>query len=154
MACRRIPSARHMQAAKLLVDGESGYRALRQAGYSHWSSRNFGLVLRHSWGLREAIRLEQERRREYLVPRPARRRRDKYSRRAVSNAVRQYVAADIQASSSNTFLRKLYAEGKRAQGIAERQTLIPRRCSVCRGPLEGKDRWCPNCHRMETAATT
>jgi hypothetical protein len=23
------------------------------------------------------------------------------------------------------------------------------RCSICRGPLEGNDRWCPKCQRIE-----
>ena len=55
MACRRIVTAKHQAVARLLVDGESGYRALRQCGYSHYSARDLGLVLRHSWGLRQAI---------------------------------------------------------------------------------------------------
>ncbi len=150
MACRRVVTAKHIAVARLLVlDGMSGYRALRQVGYSHWSSRNFGLVLRHCWGLREAIRLEQERHGKYLMPRPARRRRDRYSRRAVGNAVHQYVAPDIQGSLNNTLLQKLHAEGKRAQAIAEGRSLTPVRCSLCQGPLEGKDHWCPRCQRIE-----
>ena len=149
MACRRIVTAKHQAVARLLVDGESGYRALRQCGYSHYSARNLGLVLRHSWGLRQAILEEQERRKQYLVPRPARGRRDRFSRRGVAQAVRQFVASDIQAATTNAFLQRLQSETKHAQAIAEGQPSIPERCSVCRGPLEGNDRWCPNCQRGE-----
>jgi hypothetical protein len=105
MACRKIMTQKHIVAARLLVDGWSGYRALLHVGYSHYSSRNFGLVLRHSWGLREAVRREEERRSEYLVPRPARRRRDRYARRAVAAAVRTYCVPEFQAATNNAAIR-------------------------------------------------
>ena len=149
MACRRVVTAKHLAVARLLVDGESGYRALRQCGYSHFSARNPGLVLRHSWGLRQAILEEQERRRQYFVPRPARKRRDKYSRRAVAQAVKQYVAPYLQTASTNTFIHKLHASEERLQALADGRASVRLRCSICRGPLEGNDRWCPKCQRIE-----
>jgi hypothetical protein len=149
MACRRIVTAKHKAVAQLLVAGESGYRALRQCGYSHYSARNFGLVLRHSWPLRQAILEEQERRREYLIPRPARPRRDKYARRAVAQSVRMFCAADVQAATTNAPTRYHEEQARKARAIAEGRPLQSTRCSLCRGPLEGSDRWCPNCMRVE-----
>ena len=149
MPCRKIVTAKHMQVARLLIDGESGYRALRQAGYSHWSSRNLGLVLRHSWGLREAVRRAEERSGQYLIPRPVHRRRDKYARRGVANAVRQYVTADIQGATTNTLLHKLHASAKHAEAIAEGKYVHAIRCSLCRGLTEGQDHWCPCCQRIQ-----
>ena len=118
MACRKVITAKHMAVARLLVDGESGYRALLRAGYSHWSSRNLGLVLRHSWGLREAIRREEERRSQCLIPRPARRRRDRYARRAVATAVRTYCVPEFQAGTTNAAIRDYEKSARMAQRIA------------------------------------
>ena len=132
----------------MLLEGKSAFRALTEAGYSRWTARAFGKLLRGSWGLREAIRLSVEQTGRYLVARPARRRR--YDRRSLAANVRQYIAADIQAASTNTFLCKLHANEKRAQAVAKGRNPVPLRCSMCRGLLEGKDRWCPNCMRTRS----
>jgi hypothetical protein len=105
------------------------------------------MLLRGSWGLREALRIAQDKSGRSLAARPVRRR--KYDRRPLALNVRQYVAADLQAATTNTFLDSLHAETKRAQAMAEGRSCLPMRCSRCRGPLEGRDRWCPNCQRTE-----
>jgi hypothetical protein len=147
MAVRRVVNSRQMAAARLLVCGESAYRALTRVGYSRWTARNFGALLRSSWGLREALRLEQESQRHYLRPPPTRRRR--HDRRPVSNTVVTYCGREDRDSISNSWLHKLHADEKRLQALAEERTTVPLRCSVCRGLTEGQDRWCPNCHRIE-----
>lgn len=149
MACRRVVTVRQMTAARLMViEGLSAYRALSQAGYARSTARMFGRLLRGSWGLREALRLVLEQSGRYLVARPIRK-REKYDRRSLSLNMREYVAPYLQAATTNTFLYKLHAEKMRCQTSAEGRPLIPTHCSVCRGRLEGKDRWCPNCRRIE-----
>jgi hypothetical protein len=150
MACRRVVTARQMTAARLMVlEGMSAYRALCRAGYASSTARVFGRLLRGSWGLREAIRLTQEQEGRYLVARPVRR-RNKYDRRSVALNAQLFVSADMQAYPTNTLLRRQHANEKRAQAIASGQTFVPPRCSVCRGPLEGRDRWCPNGRHVES----
>ena len=149
MACRRVVTARQMKAANLMVvEGLSAYRALCQVGYAKSTARNFGKLLRGSWGLREAFRLTLAESGRFLVACPVRRRK-KYDRRPLALNVSQYVGADIQALHGNKFLQKLHAETKRCKDIVQRQPHVPTRCSICRGPLEGQDRWCPNCRRIE-----
>lgn len=94
MPVRQVVTERQMTAAKLLVDGWPAYRALLKAGYSRWSARNFGLMLRGSWGLRTAIDREQERRQHHWKPAPERKRR--FDRKAVVNAI---IAAEYQTST-------------------------------------------------------
>jgi len=152
MAVRKVVTAKQMKAAQLLVDGESAFRALTAAGYSHWTSRNFGALLRDSWGLREAIRQEQENRRQYLTAKPARRRR--YDRRPVARAVQNYCLPEDRETMSNTWLHNLKREEQRAQCITagnppKRENRAPVRCSLCKGLTEGNDHWCPNCLRIE-----
>jgi hypothetical protein len=147
LACRKAVTVRQMRAAQRLLEGKSAFRALTEAGYSRWTARAFGKLLRGSWGLREAIRLSLEQTGRYLVARPARRRR--YDRRSLALNVHQYVASDTQALPTNTFLRKQHTTGQRAQAIANGRPLVPVRCSLCLGPLEGSDRWCANCQRIE-----
>jgi hypothetical protein len=148
MACRKAITQRQIRAAQLLLDGKSAYRALVEAGYSRWTARGFGKLLRGSWGLREAIRLSVEQAGRRLVARPVRKRK-RFDRRALALNVHQSVAQYLQASPTNTFLHKLHTEDRRCQAIADGSPLLPLRCSLCRGPLEGKDRWCPNCRRIE-----
>ena len=146
MACRKAITERQIRAAQLLLDGKSAYRALVAAGYSRWTARGFGKLLRGSWGLREAIRLSLEQAGHRLVARPVRKRK-RYDRRALALNVHQSVAQYIQTSPTNTLLHKLHAETMRCKDIAQG---LPLRCSVCQGPLEGKDRWCPRCQRTES----
>src|SRR6266851_1159940 len=99
MACRRVVTARQMTAARLMViEGISAYRALTQAGYARSTARMFGMLLRGSWGLREALRIVQQDAGHHLTPRPSRKRK-RYDRRPVALAARQYVAPDIQAAT-------------------------------------------------------
>jgi hypothetical protein len=148
MACRRIVTTRQMRAAILMVvEGLSAYRALCQVGYARSTARNFGKLMRGSWGLREAIRLASAESGRFLVAAPVRRRK-KYDRRPLALNVSQYVGTDTQAIPVNTFLHKLHTETKRCIDMAQGRSL-PVRCSLCRGPLEGQDRWCPNCQRVE-----
>jgi hypothetical protein len=147
LACRKAVTARQIRVAQLLIEGKSAYRALIDAGYSRWTARSFGKLLRGSWGLREAIRLKLAQEGRYLVARPVRKRK-KYDRRPLALNVRQYVAPDIQAATTNTFLHKLHTDGQRAQTIATGKILLPVRCSRCRGLTEGKDFWCPSCQRV------
>ena len=150
MACRRIVTARQMKAAHLMVvERLSAYRALCQVGYAKSTARNFGKLLRGSWGLREALRLTLAESGRYLVSRPVRGRK-KYDRRPLALNVNQYVATDMQALHGNTFLHRLHAETRRCTDIAQGRPRVPTRCSICRGPLEGQDRWCPNCQRIES----
>ena len=152
MACRRVVTARQMTAARLMVvDGMSAYRALSQAGYARSTARMFGMLLRGSWGLREAIRLEQESHQHYLRPAPGRRRR--YDRRSVARAVQTYCGTEDRDSTSNVWLHKLHRDTKHCQAIAGGKPMRPARCSLCRGPLEGKDHWCPHCQRIEKGVT-
>ena len=149
MACRRIVTTRQMKAANLMVvEGLSAYRALCQVVYAKSTARNFSKLLRGSWGLREAIRLTLTESGRFLVARPARR-RDKYDRRPLALNVSQYVGTDLQALRDNTFPHKLHAETRRCNDIMSVHARFPTRCSLCRGPLEGQDRWCPNCRRVE-----
>jgi hypothetical protein len=147
MAVRRIVNARQMMAARMIVDGQSAYRALRAAGYSHWTARNFGALLRSSWGLREAIRQEQESRHHYLRPGPARRRR--YDRGPVANAVRDYCLPEDRGAVSNSSVRWLYEQERKCRAIKEGKLTLPVHCSVCGRRTEGNDHWCPNCQRIE-----
>ena len=148
MAIRKVVTSKQMKAAQLLIDGESAFRALTAAGYSRWTARNFGALLRSSWGLREAIRQAQESRQQYLRPSPARRRR--HDRRPVANAVLNYCCLpEDRKAVTNTPVHWLHEQDLKARAIAEGKPLLPIRCSVCGGRLEGKDRWCPNCGRIE-----
>ena len=151
MACRKAVTSRQMRAAELLLEGRSAYRALTEAGYSRWTARAFGKLLRGSWGLREAIRLSMEQAGRRLVARPVRKRK-RYDRRALALNVRQSVALDIQASTTNAFLRQLHTDEKRCVEIAEGRRLRLVWCSICRGPLEGQDHWCPRCQRVQPDA--
>jgi len=105
-----------MTSARLMVvHGASAYRALSQAGYARSTARQFGMLLRGSCGLREAIRLVQDETSHYLKPAPARRRR--HDRRPVANAVLNYCGPEDRDSLSNTRLHNLHADSKRFKGI-------------------------------------
>jgi hypothetical protein len=145
MACRRVVTVRQMRAAHLMVvEGLSAYRALCQVGYARSTARNFGKLLRGSWGLREALRLALAESGRYLVSRPMRRRK-KHDRRPLALNVNQYVGTDLQALHGNTFLHRLHAETKRCNDIAQEQPRIPTRCSFTRF------RCCKRCLRYRRA---
>jgi hypothetical protein len=115
MPVRRLVTARHQTAAQLLVDGKPAYTALKLAGYSHWTARKFGYFLRHSWGLREAIRLELKRRRYQMRPAP---KGKKYDRRLVALAITNYCVPEDHYATSNLPTIKLHADEMRAERIA------------------------------------
>src|SRR5690348_10233058 len=90
-------SAKQRHAAKLLLDGMSGYRALLEAGYSRWTARKVGYLLRRSWGLRQAILEEQQARDLHLRPAP---KRKKYDRRATALTIQSTVFPENASSYS------------------------------------------------------
>jgi hypothetical protein len=112
-------SERHLAAAKYLLDGMAAYRALREAGYSHYVSRHFGELLRKSWPLREAIRLETEKRQHKFRPAPVRKRR-KYDHRALAQAINNYaLLPEDRNARSNRPMRDLYRSERMAEAISE-----------------------------------
>jgi len=150
MAVRKVVNARQMQAAQLLIAGQSAYRALRTAGYSHWTARNFGALVRSSWGLREAIRWEIESRQIRLQAAPVRQRR--YDRRSLCTAVFGYCGPEDRKSATNAGAHWTHRNEQRVRAIEEGKPLsLPVRCSVCGDLTEGKDHWCPRCFRVERA---
>jgi hypothetical protein len=116
VGCRRVTTERQIRAARKLVDGQSAYRALIEAGYSKWTARAFGKLLRGSWGLREAIRLTLDEAGRYLVARPQRRRR--YDRRSLANAVLKYCGAEDRQAVTNTAVHQLHANEQAAKRIS------------------------------------
>jgi hypothetical protein len=149
MGSRKIVSDKHRSVAKLLLNGESYYRALKQAGYSHNSAKNPKLVLEHCWGLRQAIVEAQKASSLYFRVPPERKRR--HDRRAVARFAVAHCTGNLEETGTNQGVREYYATEKKAARIAEGLPLLPKRCSLCRGPLEGRDGWCPNCMRSEIA---
>src|SRR5438309_12101654 len=112
----------------MLLEGKSAFRALTDAGYSRWTARAFGKLLRGSWGLREAIRLSLEQTGRYLVARPVRKRNGN-DRRSLALNVLRYVATDSQADSTNSSLHKQQTNEKRGDVIVESGRLAPERRS-------------------------
>jgi len=147
MACRKIVADKHRRAVVMMLEGVSQYHALRQAGYSHYSARCPRLVFKHSWALRQALMEEQERRQHYLRPPPPRRKR--YDRRTLALTSQTYCQREFQEASTAAGIREYDKSRRTAEAIATGKPMVPMRCSVCRGPLEGRDRWCPNCQRIE-----
>jgi len=107
-----------MKAASLVMDGWSFQRALLESGFSKWTAKCPGHLLRNSRALRAAIEAERERRLAQLIPQPIRRHKQTLS------------------------IKKPFK-------VQQPKWQLPERCSECRGPLEGNDRWCPNCRRIE-----
>lgn len=148
MACRHVVTARQKTAARLMVlCGVSQYRALREAGYAHYTAKMPGMLLRGSWGLRQAILEALEESQRYLIARPKRKRRDRYDRRSLATNVHDYVSADLQTATSK-YIKGLHEETKRLQAMEAGRSFVPLRCSFCRGPLEGKDNYCVRCGRV------
>jgi hypothetical protein len=116
VACRKVTTERQMRAARKLVDGQSAYRALIESGYSRWTARAFGKLLRGSWGLREAIRVTLEETGRHLAAHPQRRRR--YDRRPIVKAALQYCGAEDRQAVTNTALHRLYANEQAAKRIS------------------------------------
>jgi hypothetical protein len=88
MAKRKVVTHRQRLAARLLLEGMSGVRALRQAGFGRSYSRNLGRALKRSWGLRQALREEKKDMGWYPSLRPKRRKR--YDHRRVVAAINRY----------------------------------------------------------------
>jgi len=88
MAKRKIVSVRQRAAARLLLCGYSGVKALRGGGYGRSYSRNLSRALKRSWGLREALREEAQATGGWqprLHPK-----RNRYDRRRVTRSVQQW----------------------------------------------------------------
>jgi len=141
MPVRRLVTARHQTAAQLLVDGKPAYTALKLAGYSHWTARKFSYFLRHSWGLREAIRLELKRRRHKMRPAP---KGKKYDRRLVALAITNYCLPEDHYATSNLPTLKLYADEKRAERIAAG---LPAKAEAPAEKFTENMASCPSCGR-------
>lgn len=123
---RQCPTERHLKYAEYLVDGLTKYQAAINAGFPPSTAKNMGYLYSRSWGLRTAIEWAYQARRDQFnkVPREVSSRR--YMRRAV--------ARDRGLMAS--------LPGK------ARPMDLPRFCHFCRGPLEGRDLWCPNCQKV------
>jgi len=141
MGTRSWVSAKQRLAAKLLLDGMSGYRALIEAGYSRWTARKVGYLLRHSWGLRQAIVEEQKARDLRLRPSPKRKR---YDRRPTALLVENYCFPENATSHSNTPIERLYDDTQRAQRIAD--GLPPKEAAKPPAFMEDMTN-CPECGR-------
>ena len=148
MVSRKIVTDKHRTIARLLLGGESFYRALRQCGYSKASARNPKLVLAHCWGLRQAILEAQKVSSLYFRVPPARKRR--HDRRPVARFAVTHCNPNFEETSSNRGVHEYFAAEKKAAEIVSGRAFTPTRCSLCRGPLEGRDRWCPNCMRTRS----
>jgi hypothetical protein len=109
-------SAKQRHAAKLLLDGMSGYRALMEAGYSRWTARKPAYLLRRSWGLRQALVEEQQARNQRLRPAPKRR---KYDRRPTALAIQSYCFPENGTSFSNVPIHRLYDDTQRFQRLTD-----------------------------------
>ena len=148
MVSRKIVTDKHRTIAKLLLGGASFYSALRQCGYSKASARNPKLVLEHCWGLRQAIVEAQKASNLYFRIPPARKRQ--YDRRAVARFAVTHCNANFEETVSNRGVREYTGAEKKVALIVSGRAFTPTRCSLCRGPLEGNDHWCPNCMRIES----
>jgi hypothetical protein len=115
MGTRSWVTSKQRHAAKLLLDGMSGYRALLEAGYSRWTARKVGFLLRNSWGLRQAIVEEQAARNQRMRPAP---KRKKYDRRPTALLVENYCFPENASSYSNVPIQRLYNDTQRVQQIA------------------------------------
>jgi hypothetical protein len=144
MAQRKIVTDRQHRAARLLLEGWSGVKALRAAGYGKSYSRKLGEALRKSWGLREALRLE----RETLgwAPRVRNQRRHRYDHKRVVDAIGKYATeSDGIGPASQRPKREL----DRLEDRVRRKA-----CAACGRPTKPKDLFvdpsgrfyiCPTC---------
>ena len=147
--CRRVIGAKHLRAAQLIVlEGWSGYRALVESGFSPWTARNFSRLLGECWALRAAIEMVQNETKTYLDPAKVRRRR--YQRKPIVEAVRKYVF-QTGSERTNSGPRYFYQQERACRALEEGMPPVLLLCSVCRGPLEGQDHWCPRCQRANQA---
>src|SRR5579859_7353543 len=94
---RKVITDRQRIAASLLCDGLSGYKALKAAGYSRWTAKRLGAILRDSWGLRQALIEEQERRAQRFRVRAKR----VYDRPRIARVVTDYCRPEFQEGVSN-----------------------------------------------------
>ena len=147
MVSRKVITDKHRAVARLLLGGASFYRALLQCGYSRASAKNPKLVLGHCWGLRQAIVEAEKASSLYFRVPPERKRR--HDRRPVARFAVAHCNGNFEETSSNQGVREYYNVEKNTARIAEGKPLVPKRCSLCRGPLEGRDGWCPCCQRVE-----
>lgn len=79
MDVRSIPREQHLKVASLIMDGWSFQRALMECGFSKWTAKYPGHLLRNSRALKAAIEQERQRRLAKLIPMPVRQRRPSVS---------------------------------------------------------------------------
>jgi hypothetical protein len=137
MVSRKVVTDKHRTIAKLLLSGESFYRALRQCGYSRASARNPKLVLAHCWGLRQAILEAQKASSMYFRVPPARKRR--HDRRPVARFTVAHCNGHFEETASNRGVREYIAAEKIAERINKGlPPAIPKRPSeslvICPNP--------------------
>ena len=145
MACRKIVADKHRRAVVMMLAGVSQYRALRQAGYSHYSARCPRLVFKHSWPLRQALIEAQEERQHYLRPHPPRRK--KYDRRTLALTAVAYCQRDFQEANTAAGIREYDKSARTAQAIAAGKPLPQLKpqdrmtiCQRCYRSVREKDR--------------
>ena len=119
---------RQRAAARLLLSGYSGVRALREAGFGRSYARNLGRALGRSWGLREALREESEAQGWY--PRLRRERRHTYDKRRTARAVLQ-IALLFEADRPSKAIHPPHTLSKGIRELRERVNLRPQRCANC-----------------------
>jgi hypothetical protein len=125
VAIRRVVTVRQRSAARLLLSGYSGVRALRAAGFGKSYARNLGRALARSWGLRQALREEAE----VLgwQPRLRRERRHTYDKRRAARAITKIALP----SEGETSRRTVTVPGAVPEGFAELRTRSGRAVSRC-----------------------
>lgn len=130
MAKRKIVSARQRNAARLLLRGFSGVRALREAGYGRSYSRNLGRALRRSWGLRQALREEAQAMGGWRARlRPERKR---YDHRRVARSVQKwalYEEYDAPPGFAIPEVRREFADLEKRLKLSATRT---QSCQLCR----------------------
>jgi hypothetical protein len=105
MANRAVAAEKHIRVAIAILDGYPLREALRRGGYSKSSCRVPGRIFKQSRPLREALKVETERRRACLTDRLPPRRQSRWNRRPTAAIVERYLGPD-GFTSTNTPLQK------------------------------------------------
>jgi hypothetical protein len=163
------PSERHKRLGELIAQGMRPRLAMRQAGFSESTAKKWAEVARRSRWIRQQIEdgnvLNQVREvlKAYLsdqqiwkVFEEARSRNRHILNRVTQQprAPRKSIARFLQKyrGMNNTETRNYHRSEAQASTVSKRihgEETLAVRCSVCHGPVEGRDLWCPNCQRCE-----
>ena len=128
MAKRRVVTIRQRKAARLLLSGYSGVKALREAGFGRSYARNLGRALARSWGLREAIREEDES--QGWNPRLRRERKHTYDKRRTAHAILQ-IALPPEADSPSKSIPLPPTLRKEFRELQQRVNRPSQQCASC-----------------------